>query len=154
MADDKGFGVAKIVTCPRCEQQSLGRNQVVCDNCEDKEYEDYSKVLNTLEQYPEATATEAAELAEVEIECVLRMVDRGRVVNSKDLKAPVCGKCGKPAINHKKRICSECLHKLESDLRGHVKELQEHLQGKRMFDVHDAVAQRKQRTRRSRKSDS
>lgn len=136
-----------IAGCPRCKKLYLKADQAVCPKCEQDEFEDYNRVRDILEQNPDCSAEQAAELAEVTVECVLRMIDQDLIVNPEAAKRPACGRCGKPAISLKKKICSECLNTLSIELQKTIKDIKlpepKPKEGRRMFGVHDAIDERR-----------
>ena len=135
----------RTIECPRCKQQLIRASEGVCTRCEEAEYRDYNKVRDLLEQHPEASAAELAELAEISVDCILRMMDRGMIRDAKDVSGARCGMCGAPAINHKKKICAGCLQKLNTEIRHVAAKVSPESQGRRMFDVHSALDNRRRR---------
>jgi hypothetical protein len=88
----------------------------VCPNCEPDEAADYEKVQQTLEETPNQTADQIAEKSGVARDCVLRLVEQGRIRNVAPDEQVKCGMCGGPAISYTKRLCEACLQKLNLEL--------------------------------------
>jgi len=69
-----------------------------------------------LEKAPGLNAEELAEKSGVSFECVLRMLEQGRI-SSPTLSEPIkCGRCGAPAISLTKKLCASCLQKLNQQM--------------------------------------
>ena len=103
--------------CSRCQQMFNKRNISICPQCEPEEDADYEKVRATLEESPNLTPDQLAEVTGVELQCILRLLDEGRIASMPDIKTNVvCGRCGAPAISLSKRLCEACLQKLNSDV--------------------------------------
>ena len=130
--------MSQIAGCPRCKKMyAKTDNSAVCPECEAPEFEDYNKVRDILEQHPDCNAGNAAELSEVTLECVLRMIDQDLIVNPDTVNPPKCGRCGKPAINLKKKICPDCLNKLSIEVYESIKKISGDSPGKqRIHGVH------------------
>ena len=106
-----------LATCPRCKSlfQKEG-SQSVCPKCLDGEDADYEKVRAALEDKPNQSTEQVSEETGVDIECVLRLLDSGRIETTAANVGVKCGQCGAPAISISKRLCEGCLQKLNAKL--------------------------------------
>lgn len=104
-----------LSTCVRCNQIFDKIRSPVCPKCEPDEEADFEKVREWIEANPDRTASEIAESTNVSRECVLRLLDDGRIasVSLQDIR---CGRCGAPAISATKRLCEKCLQQLNQEL--------------------------------------
>lgn len=102
-----------LTKCVRCEKLFNKVESSVCGNCSLAEEADYDTIRQYLIDNPGSSAELVAENTSVNIKCVLRLVDTG-VVTSMELGASgmKCGQCGAPAISMSKRLCQDCLDKL------------------------------------------
>ncbi|MBI4556032.1 MAG: hypothetical protein HY706_00485 [Candidatus Hydrogenedentes bacterium] len=91
-------------------------NLPVCAECEPEEEADFDKVRAALEKTPNQSAEELAESTGVSRECILRLLEQGRVRNVAPTETVRCGRCGAPAISLTKRLCETCLQKLNIEL--------------------------------------
>jgi hypothetical protein len=90
----------------------------------DDEEMDYEKVRHELSDRPDQSAEQLAEATGVDLECVLRLLDEGRIQASTGPKEVKCGRCGAPAISMSKKLCESCLQALNTQLameQGRVK---------------------------------
>ncbi len=103
--------------CPRCEQMFNKQNTLICAKCQPNEDEDYEKVREALDEQPNMTPEQVAEVTGVGIGCILRLLDDGRIAAMPDGESRIkCGRCGAPAISLSKRLCEACLQKLNSEV--------------------------------------
>lgn len=105
-----------LASCPRCESMFNKQDAIVCAECLPDEEADYEKVREALHGKPEMSTEMLAESAGVEVECILRFLEAGRIETMEANKGVVCGRCGGPAISISKRLCESCLQKLNSEL--------------------------------------
>ena len=102
--------------CPRCNLVFQKVRSAVCPRCLEDEDKDYDKIRETLSHSPDLNAEQISELAEVEVEVVLRMVEEGFISNIELAEAAKCGMCGAPAISLAKKLCQACLEKLDTQV--------------------------------------
>jgi NMD protein affecting ribosome stability and mRNA decay len=88
----------------------------VCPACQPDEEADFEAVRTSLQETPNQTAEQVAELTGVDEECVLRLLSAGRIANVTPSKAVTCGRCGAPAISFTKRLCEKCLAEMNVEL--------------------------------------
>ena len=106
-----------LAKCPRCECMFNKTTGPVCHKCQIDEDADYETLRRALEQHPTLTAQQLGELTGIELACILRLLDEGRIASTPELAAKaVCGRCGAPAISLSKRLCEACLQKLNAEV--------------------------------------
>lgn len=103
-----------LATCERCEQLFDKIRSTVCPRCEPKEEADFEKVRDWLSKNTDQSAEEVAEGTGVSRECVLRLIEQGRIT-SVHVGDVWCGRCGAPAISATKRLCQRCLGELNQE---------------------------------------
>ncbi len=142
-----------LASCPRCEKMFNKDAFVVCDGCEEAEREDYEKIHDALAKYPNLSAEDLAEMAEVEADCVLRLVDTGRIepISVSTAEGIKCGRCGAPAISKAKKLCEACLNEMNAQL---AREQAKVKLGKKRkvevgtaLNVHDAIKDKRDKSR-------
>ncbi len=114
---------AEIKKCGRCGKIFSSFTAKVCLACEPAEEEDYSRIRELLRETPGLSAEDVAEGARVTLECVLRMLETGRIQNEVFSDPVKCGRCGAPAISLRARLCQACLSKLDSECLKAMSEL-------------------------------
>ena len=105
-----------LASCLRCKKMFDKVKTSVCLKCLPAEEEDYDKIRASLDNIPNQTAEDLAETTGVEMECVLRLLNSGRIqtiISDVEVK---CGKCGAPAISVTKRLCEACLRDMNAQL--------------------------------------
>jgi len=105
-----------LATCPRCKKMFDKIRSQVCPRCLDDEEMDYEKVRHELSNRPDQSVEELAEATGVDLECVLRLLNDGRIQASTLTKEIKCGRCGAPAISIDKKLCESCLQELNTKL--------------------------------------
>ncbi len=105
-----------LATCPRCKKIFEKTRVLVCGKCQDDENADYDKIRSILERNPNLNAEQAAEEAEVPVQCVTRMMQEGLISNVVLSGSVKCGRCGAPAISLSKKLCQGCLEKLNAEV--------------------------------------
>lgn len=105
-----------LATCPRCSKMFDKHHTSVCAKCLDDEDADYEKVRQALAEQPNLTAEELAEKTEVSMDCVLRLLESGRIETVTANKTARCGRCGAPAISLSKKLCEACLNELNTQI--------------------------------------
>jgi ribosomal protein L37E len=125
-----------LSSCVRCEKMFNKTNKAVCPACLPAEQDDYEKVREALQGHPEMSAETAAELSGVDLQCILRFLEDGRLETTEANKNVVCGRCGAPAISISKRLCESCLQKLNAELVTQRSQVQ--MQNKKRVEVGSA----------------
>ena len=105
-----------LTKCARCKKLFNKIELPVCRDCQADEEADQEKVRKLLEEHPNVSAEEASEMSGVDVECILRMLDSGRLTNTTMFQGVTCGRCGAPAISFAKRLCNACLDKLNAEI--------------------------------------
>lgn len=113
-----------LSTCPRCDKLFNKGDAVVCPVCLPDEEDDYERVRQALQDNPEMSAEDLAGAADIELKCILRFLEDGRIETTAANKTVVCGRCGAPAISLSKRLCESCLQKLNAELTMQQGEIQ------------------------------
>ena len=104
-----------ITQCPRCNGIFNKMRSLVCQKCVSVEEEEYDKIRDVIAEEEDRTVDEVAELAEVKKTTVLRMLDLGLISDMRDTSI-TCGRCGAPAISAKRKLCEQCLGKLDQQV--------------------------------------
>ncbi|MCX5759316.1 MAG: hypothetical protein NTU83_12560 [Candidatus Hydrogenedentes bacterium] len=105
-----------LATCPRCKKIFEKTRTLVCGRCQEDENADYDKIRAVLERNPNLNAEQAAEEAEISVQCVTRMLQEGLIANVSLSESVKCGRCGAPAISLNKKLCQACLEKLNAQV--------------------------------------
>lgn len=105
-----------IAKCPRCKKLFEKTETSVCCKCLPDEERDYETVREYVGEHPSCSAHEVAEKTGVDEDCVLRMIDEGRIMNEASQEQVACGRCGQPAISVTKRLCQACLTELNTQI--------------------------------------
>ncbi len=106
-----------LAKCPRCDRIFNKIDAPVCLSCMPDEDADYETLRKSLEEQPNLTPQEIADATGVSLDCILRLIEAGRLATMPDLQTNVsCGRCGAPAISVTKRLCESCLQKLNSEV--------------------------------------
>ena len=138
-----------LVRCLRCRKMFNRQGELrICAECLPDEEADYDKVREAIAANPNLNAEEVAIEAEVDVDVVQRMIDEGLLESQERAAAkPIaCGRCGKPAISRSKRLCPECLTKLNAEMALAQKNLKNQApQGPKGMSVRSAIEQKKRR---------
>ena len=105
-----------LASCPRCKQIFTKVRSAVCLKCQPDEEADFEKVRSCLEKTPNQTADAVAEATGVSRDCVMRLVEDGRIQNMTMADPIKCGRCGAPAISLDKKLCQACLDRLNLEV--------------------------------------
>lgn len=118
-----------LAKCVRCDNLFDKSDNPVCRPCMPDEDSDFEKVRECLNDHPDLSAEAVAELSDVPLKVVMRMVDQGAVTNVSAMEGkPKCGRCGEEAISASKKLCRACLEELNQKV---MKQKQEVSMGKR-----------------------
>lgn len=97
-----------------------------------------------MDRSPNLNVEQCSEAAGVKVACILRMLDAGRISNEGVGNPIVCGRCGAPAISPSKRLCIDCLGKLDQQLGQEVKIARERLKEMRADStVHEVIDEKR-----------
>lgn len=118
----------------------------VCENCIDEEEADYQRIHDVLAQDASQSTEAVALLADVEVACVLRMLDRGLIVNDHIAREFKCGRCGDTAISATQKLCRACLHNLDKRFFQEINEAKRVLSEQRRESVHTILTKKRQQT--------
>lgn len=116
-----------LAKCARCKKLFGRIVSRVCPACQAAEDADYAKIHNVIAKNPGMKAEAVALTAEVDLDCVLRMLEEGRLGYVETNEKPKCGRCGAPAISMSKRLCEHCLADLDRECAEAIHELQKEL---------------------------
>ncbi|MFP4172686.1 MAG: hypothetical protein ACLFV4_07210 [Candidatus Hydrogenedentota bacterium] len=105
-----------IAKCPRCKKLFEKSELSVCSKCLPDEEADYETVREYVGDNPSCSAHEVAEQTGVDEDCVIRMIEEGRIMNAASQEQVMCGRCGQPAISVTKRLCQACLTELNTQV--------------------------------------
>ncbi len=105
-----------LAKCARCKKLFSKVESPVCGECQDAEAADHEKVRAVMDEFPTLNAEQLSGQSGVDLECVLRMVDEGRLTNVSTLESVTCGRCGAPAISFSKKLCQHCLDRLNAEV--------------------------------------
>jgi len=136
----------RLDMCVRCGNIFTRLQSPVCPRCQTDEDADFEKVREVLVRQPGLNAEQAAEAAGVTVDCVLRMLNEGRVTNVELGGEVKCGRCGAPAISISKRLCEDCLVKLDLECADAIREIRERLvlrKKGRAYEVHQTVSKKR-----------
>jgi hypothetical protein len=130
-----------LSACPRCKKIFSKVDTPVCAPCVPIEEEEYEKVRDVMQEVPGLAFAELAEVADVDIEIILRLVKEGRIESGSSQRGLVCGRCGASAISRIKRLCESCLNQLNLELAG--EQSRTRLAAKKGFVANSAISDRK-----------
>ena len=106
-----------LAKCVRCKKMFNKEDSPICSACRPDEDADFERVRAAIERNPGLNAEEVAEETKVELSCVKRMLDAGVLSTVTEVDGRiVCGMCGAPAISASKRLCQDCLAKLNMQM--------------------------------------
>ena len=138
-----------IAMCPRCDRMFTQMASPVCYNCEPIEEADYKSIQIALDKSGEELSIEkVAEEAHVELACVMRMLDAGRIAQEGMASSVRCGRCGAPAISTRKRLCGACLGRLDQECTEAMKKMKPgrvRRGGRARSNVHEVLQEKRGR---------
>lgn len=112
-----------LARCPRCGKAFDRIRSAVCADCTPEEEADYGKIRDVLTTDEPLSLFAVAERAGVGSDVVRRMLDEGEIVNAALIDGVKCGRCGRPAISVRKRLCERCLSELNRNVTDSVTKL-------------------------------
>ena len=113
-----------LANCPRCKRLFNKVKLAICPACEPEEEADYEKVRRALQEEPNQSTDRLVEVTGVTRDCIVRMLEEGRIANVAMEDAVKCGRCGAPAISMSKRLCQKCLNELSVELAAEQSKIQ------------------------------
>lgn len=125
-----------LAKCARCGAVYTKVRSGVCLQCQDDEDRDFAKIRDILNTSPGLTAEIVAEKAEVELACVLRLINEGRLVSVLPGAHIRCGRCGAQAISYTKRLCEACLIDLDREFAKALSTLYAHRRQRPRASIH------------------
>lgn len=106
-----------LASCARCGRMFNKTSISVCAVCLPDEEADRDKVREALAEDDSLNVEAVAEVTGVDLEVVQRMMKDGIITAATmDIGEVKCGRCGKPAISAAKRLCQECLDKMNQEV--------------------------------------
>jgi len=105
-----------LTKCTRCEKLFNKIQSSVCPQCMPDEETDYDTIRECLADNPDVNAEIVSEMTGINSKVVMRMLDSGLISNISSGDASICGQCGAPAISHSKKLCQNCLEKLNQKM--------------------------------------
>jgi uncharacterized protein len=105
------LAAAKLGNCPKCRKLYL-RIRDICEDCYQKQEEDYLKVASYLREYPGTTLQVLSEETEVSVANIRHFIIIGRIITAHfpNLFYP-CETCGNMIKTGK--TCSTCRNKID-----------------------------------------
>jgi uncharacterized protein len=105
------LAAAKLGNCPKCRKLYL-RIRDICEDCYQKQEEDYMKVASYLREYPGTTLQVLSEETEVSVANIRHFIIIGRIITAHfpNLSYP-CETCGNMIKTGK--TCSRCRKKID-----------------------------------------
>jgi NMD protein affecting ribosome stability and mRNA decay len=105
-----------LAQCERCSKMFQKTKIPVCQKCLPQEEEDYEKIRDALQASPNQTAQQISDNTGIDLRCVMRLIEDGRITSTASHGSIRCGKCGAPAISLAKKLCETCLNQLNADV--------------------------------------
>lgn len=141
----------KIAHCARCRGLFVRIRFEVCDRCLDDEEADYTRINDVLVSNKGLTVEQVAEKAEVTTACVLRMLERGLIVNEKIAENIKCGRCGAPAISASQQLCTACLQDLDKKFISEINQAKKNVAQQHNESVHEVLNEKRKQVPNSKK---
>ena len=104
-----------LTKCIRCVKLFNKIDSPLCQDCIPLEEDDFETIRAYVNLNEHKNANEVSEATNVDIKCVLRMIDNGNIatVSNSESSGPIsCGQCGAPALSSTQKLCQKCLDKL------------------------------------------
>jgi len=105
-----------LAACSRCNKMFNKTESPVCPACQPAEDADFEKVREAVDRDSNLNAEQVADETNVDIAVVQRMIKDGVIENALLGEPVVCGMCGAPAISMSKKLCQDCLDKLNAEM--------------------------------------
>lgn len=140
-----------LSNCPRCKALFPRGDALVCEKCLPEEEADQAKVRTVMAEQEGLSAAKLAYAAKVPVACVTRMLEGGQIEQAAGPGAVLCGRCGAPAENNRRRLCRSCLIKLDQECNQAIADV-----GAKVYKpvgrakvnrVHDALGQKREARR-------
>ena len=139
-----------LTKCVRCKKLFNKMENPVCGDCMPAEQDDFETIRKYVAENEGADALVVSKATGVDINCVNRMIENGNIATlSADLDASsfTCGQCGAPAISSTKRLCQDCLDKLNLKMMATRKDMEVEQQNNRLkgSSVHEVLNSKRNR---------
>ncbi|WP_318507800.1 hypothetical protein [Bacillus sp. T3] len=121
--------VAPLGNCPKCGKLFL-KVRMICDDCYDKQEEDYRKVSSYLWDYPGTTIEQLNRATEVTVSQIRQFILSNRIIVSQytNLEYP-CENCG--TMIKEGKTCKACLGNINQLAQNVEKEIQNEENGRK-----------------------
>lgn len=132
----------RLTKCVRCSRVFMRIASRVCPACQEDEDRDFDRIREVLDRRPGITPDELVKEAGVSLDCVMRLLEEGRLQAENFGPPPKCGRCSAPAISHSLRLCPKCHAKLNQDCNEAIRDIRQQLNTRRppqsVHRTHDA----------------
>jgi flagellar operon protein TIGR03826 len=109
-----------IRNCKRCGNIYHYNGSSVCNECAQKEQEDFDKVRDYLFEHPNSPASEINHVTGVDIKVISRFLKEGRLkMEGQNDGLISCEKCG--TVIQSGRFCESCLQEMQAELKKAIK---------------------------------
>jgi ribosomal protein L37E len=136
-----------LAKCKRCDTLFQKNELAICSECEPLEHNDHDSIRDYLNDNPNATAEQIADNTDVDVKCIMRLIDQGAIASVEfGGGGAKCGQCGEPAISLSKKLCPACLDKLEKKMLDVQRTIQQTHETKKVAEkvrVRDALEQKR-----------
>ena len=109
--------MADLRNCSRCGKLFAYYGRSICNNCMEKEEEEFKIVKEYLYDHPKATVFEVSEATEVSVDKIMRFLREERLeISSENVNLILeCESCGVPIKTGK--YCKECRDELTNEMQ-------------------------------------
>ena len=111
----------KVKNCPRCGKLFADYGAHICRDCEDKERELESVVVNYVRDHPKCKMAEIIEETGAHETMIKRLIREGRFEQVGVKMTYPCEKCGAPILTGK--ICAQCSEKMRKEVQGQASQI-------------------------------
>mgnify|MGYP001191694868 CR=1 FL=1 len=114
--DKKEGDIMDVRNCTRCGNIYVYDNFKICPKCRRDDENDFQKVKEYIEEFPDATITEVAEETEVDTQKIIRFLREGRLEIKGDKNIFLtCERCGEPIRTG--RFCDKCTVEMQREMK-------------------------------------
>ncbi len=109
--------MAELRNCPRCGKLFSYFGRPICNNCIEKEEEEFKIVKEYIYENPGATVFEVADATEVTVDKIMRFLREERLeISSENVNLILeCERCSRPIKTG--RYCDQCKGEMASEMR-------------------------------------